>query len=81
MCKRPFYDLLPTIECDTPRTVQCRLAVNPGMQICGCNKADSHKIEKVLNFRSVYLRLSYTVQYLMVHFNLVDRSKRLQSFV
>ena len=33
MSKRPFYDLLPTIECETPRTVQCRLAENPGMQI------------------------------------------------
>ncbi|KAJ7339383.1 hypothetical protein OS493_005778 [Desmophyllum pertusum] len=29
MSKRPFYDLLPTIECETLRTVQCRLAENP----------------------------------------------------
>ena len=49
MCKRPFYDLLPTIECDTPRTVQCRLAVNPGMQICRCTKRGSYYLEKVLN--------------------------------
>ena len=41
LCKRPFYDLLPTIECHTPRTVHCRLAVNPGMQICGCTKHGS----------------------------------------
>ena len=53
MCKRPFYDLLPTIECDTPRAVQCRLAVNPGKQICGCNKAGSNNLEKVLNFSSL----------------------------
>ena len=33
MFKRPFYDLLPTIECDTPRTVLRRLTENPGMQI------------------------------------------------
>ena len=53
MCKRPFCDLLPTIECDTPTAVQRRLAVNPGMQNCGCNKAGSHNLEKDLNFRSV----------------------------
>ncbi|KAJ7339375.1 hypothetical protein OS493_005769 [Desmophyllum pertusum] len=29
MFKRPFYDLLPTIECDTPRTVLRRLTENP----------------------------------------------------
>lgn len=33
MCKGPFYDLLPTIECDTPTTVQNRLAENQGIQI------------------------------------------------
>ena len=30
MSKRPFYDLLPTIECQTPRTVLSRLADTPG---------------------------------------------------
>ena len=33
MPKRPVYDLLPTIECQTPRTVLCRLADTPGIQL------------------------------------------------
>ena len=33
MSKRPFYDLLPTIECQTPRTVLCRLANTPGISL------------------------------------------------
>lgn len=53
MCKRPFYDLLPTIECNTPRTVQCRLAENPGMQICRSTKHGLYNLETVLNFSSV----------------------------
>ena len=31
MSKRTFCDLLPTIECQTPRTVLCRLADAPGI--------------------------------------------------
>ncbi|XP_022806308.1 E3 ubiquitin-protein ligase rnf213-alpha-like [Stylophora pistillata] len=34
MSKRSFYDLLPTIECKTPRTVLCRLADTPDLQDC-----------------------------------------------
>ena len=49
MFKRPFYDLLPTIECRTPRDVQCRLAVNPGMQICGCTKHGAYNPENASN--------------------------------
>ena len=33
MSKRPFYDLLPTIECQTPRTVLCRLADTSGISM------------------------------------------------
>ena len=53
MCKRPFYELLPTIECDTPRAVHRRLAVNPGMQICGCTKHGAYNLENVSNSSSV----------------------------
>ncbi|RMX46188.1 hypothetical protein pdam_00007847 [Pocillopora damicornis] len=34
MSKRPFYDLLPTIECQTPRIVLSRLADTPDKQDC-----------------------------------------------
>ena len=33
MSKRPFYDLLPTIQCQTPRTVLCRLEDTPGIEL------------------------------------------------
>ena len=33
MSKRPFYDLLPTIECQTPRTVLRRFAEAPGSEM------------------------------------------------
>ena len=62
MCNRPFYDLLPTIKCDTPKTVQRRLELNAGMQIRGA----LYSLEKVLNFSSVQLSLRYTVWSLMV---------------
>ena len=33
MSKQPFYDLLPTIECQTPRTVLRRFAEAPGSEM------------------------------------------------
>ena len=53
MWKRPFYDLLPTIECHAPRTVQCLLAEDSGMQIYERTKHGSYDLDKVLNFSSV----------------------------
>ena len=31
MSRRPFFELLPTIECQTPTTVLSRLADTPGI--------------------------------------------------
>ena len=33
MSKRPFYDLLPTIERQTPSNVLCRFAEAPGSEL------------------------------------------------
>ncbi|XP_022796391.1 E3 ubiquitin-protein ligase rnf213-alpha-like isoform X1 [Stylophora pistillata] len=58
MSKRPFYDLLPNIECQTPRTVLCRLADTQ-------DKKDCNPLFDVKEFRNApfqrvyqYLKLS-----------------------
>jgi len=67
MCKRPFYDLLPTIECDTPRNVQFRLSVNP-------DPSDFNPLFDVKEFRNAPFQRVY--QYL----KLSSQGKSLDNF-
>ncbi|KAL9988404.1 hypothetical protein ACROYT_G002842 [Oculina patagonica] len=67
MSKRPFYDLLPTIECETPRTVQCRLAENP-------DPNDINPLFDVKEFRNAPFQRVY--QYL----KLTSEGKSLNNF-
>ncbi|PFX19443.1 E3 ubiquitin-protein ligase RNF213 [Stylophora pistillata] len=67
MSKRPFYDLLPTIECQTPRTVLCRFADTP-------DKKDFNPLFDVKEFRNAPFQRVY--QYL----KLSNEGKSLDNF-
>ena len=60
MSKRPFYDLLPTIQCQTPRTVLCRLEDTPGIALRFYFK---HQLvaDSIVSFLEFFFQINRTV--------------------
>ena len=62
MSKRPFYNLLPTIECQTPRTVLCRLANTPGIQL-----RFSFKQQLIADSKVSFLEFFFQINKTVIH--------------